>query len=85
MDRIVVIPMGRDDRDSENPVVTGYMCLTDFEYELGNASDGNKVFPSVDNLRHHMRCANVCGIVEVEVRFKRLVQDSIESLNPIKS
>jgi hypothetical protein len=45
----------------------GFMCATDWQYEIGNAADGNKVFPSVRALKEHMTCWEECGIVEVEV------------------
>lgn len=54
--------------------VVGYMCRTDWECELGMASGGNVIFPSVDNIKKHLRCASSCGIVEVEVRFRRIVE-----------
>ena len=52
----------------------GYMCRTDFENELEHASDGNKIFPSVEALKHHLHCVDMCGIVEVEVTLKRVVE-----------
>lgn len=56
--------------------VIGYMCLTDFECELGGASGGNTVYPSVDDLRKRRSCIASCGIVEVEVRARRIVQEA---------
>jgi hypothetical protein len=53
--------------------VTAYLCETDWNHELGHASDGNALYPSVDDLRDHQPCADQCGIVEVEVRLKRVV------------
>lgn len=72
---------------SENPTamhadktgaVIGYMCLTDFEYELGDACGGNPVYPSIEDLRASRRCVDSCGIVEVEVRGRRVVQPAKE-------
>lgn len=54
--------------------VRGFMCKIDFEDELGAACGGNKIFPSVEDLKANKRCAESCGIVEVEVRFVRIVQ-----------
>lgn len=45
----------------------GFMCATDFNHELGHASDGVRVFPSEKALRHHLSCADECGVVEVEI------------------
>lgn len=52
----------------------GYMCLTDFECEIGNASGGNVVYPSVTDLLARRRCARECGVVKVEVRALEIVQ-----------
>jgi hypothetical protein len=54
--------------------VDGYMCKTDWECELGNAYDGNKVFPSIKALKEHYRCVDECGIVKVQVRLLRVVK-----------
>jgi hypothetical protein len=51
----------------------GYMCLIDWEWELGAASGGNRVYPSVEDLLRCHTCADACGVVEVEVRITRLV------------
>lgn len=56
--------------------VIGYMCLTDFECELGAASGGNVVYPSVDDLRANRRCVDGCGIAEVKIIGVRVVQEA---------
>lgn len=56
--------------------VIGYMCLTDFECELGGAIGGNTVYPSAEDLRKRRGCVAECGIVEVEVRARRIVQEA---------
>lgn len=58
----------------------GYMCLTDYEHELGRADGGNKVYPSIENLREHKFCADECGIVEVEVKTRRIVQQPADQM-----
>lgn len=63
--------------DGEDFVI-GYMCLTDFECEIGAACGGNSVYPSVEDIRKHRRCVETCGIVEVEVRARRIVQEPKE-------
>jgi hypothetical protein len=52
----------------------GYMCRTDFEHELGYASGGVRVHPSVEDIKHCRKCVGGCGIVEVEVRLVRIVE-----------
>lgn len=56
--------------------VTGFMDGVEWEYELGHAPDGNKVFPSVENVAggtdHDI---SECGIAQVEVRFVRWVKE----------
>lgn len=67
------MPMGRENKQDD--FVVGYMDLTDFQYELGMASGGNKVFPSIEDCRaNNGGCIEACGIVEVEVRARRIVQ-----------
>lgn len=53
----------------ENGEVKGFMCMIDWQYELGAAADGNKVYPSIKALKEAHSCAEDCGIVEVAVRF----------------
>jgi len=69
----LIIP---DDQDSR-PVVTDlFMCKVDFECELGMAAGGNVVYGSVEELRERRKCVDACGIVEVECREVRVVQES---------
>lgn len=53
----------------------GYMCKVDFDEELGNAAGGNTVYPTIEDLREHRGCVKDCGIVEVEVTLKRVVDE----------
>lgn len=55
--------------------VVGYMCKVDFDCELGGASGGNTVYPSVEDLKRSMGCTDQCGIVEVIVTRSRIVQE----------
>ena len=45
----------------------GYMCKTDFDYELGHAAGGNRIFATVEDLKEWFPCVDECGIVKVEV------------------
>ena len=58
--------------------VVGYMCRIDWNYELGSAIDGNKVYPSVQDLRASHTCADACGIVAVEVRLVCVVVEGTD-------
>lgn len=59
---------------AENSTI-GYMCLVDFEYELGAAMGGNVIYPSEEDCRANRTCVASCGIVEVEVRLRKVVQE----------
>lgn len=59
--------------DSLRAPVNGFMCRTDWEDELGHASDGNKVYPSVEALKRHSPCWEQCGIMEVRVSAERVI------------
>lgn len=64
-----------DDPELPDDIRLGYMCKIDFECELSNASGGNRVFPSVADLKNYHTCVDSCGIVEVEVRMTRVIQE----------
>jgi hypothetical protein len=66
-------PTSMQGHDDNRSIVTGYMCLTDFECELGAAMGGNRVFPSIEDAKLHKPCWPHCGLVEVEVRAVRIV------------
>ena len=55
--------------------VIGYMDRTDFDHELGHASDGNKVYPSVEALKRDRSCVDECGIVMVAVTFVAVIEE----------
>lgn len=55
----------------------GYMDMTDFEDELGVASDGVRVYPSPRSLLRHNPCAKECGIVRVDVVFVGIERDPV--------
>ena len=67
-------PMSWFNEDEDGSGVVGYMCLVDFECEIGAAMGGNKVYPSVEDLKSHSSCVEGCGIVEVRVVGVRVVQ-----------
>lgn len=58
--------------------VVGYMCKTDFVWELGGAAGGNVVYPSVRDLKRQRPCTKECGIVEVRVRLAKIIEEGTE-------
>jgi hypothetical protein len=60
--------------------VPGWMCAIDFSCELGEVSGGNKIYPSLADLRKHHDCLDKCGSQEVVTMskedFKTLVEKS---------
>jgi hypothetical protein len=49
----------------------GYMCATDFAYHLDGDISGSRVFPDKDFVPN--TCKEHCGVVEVEVRLRKVV------------
>jgi hypothetical protein len=64
-------PMFRVNKD--DTFIDCYMDLVDWECELGCASGGNRVYPSIEDLKEHNRCWQGCGIVKVRVQFLEVV------------
>lgn len=62
------------DERADAPVV-GYMCLTDYWHELGAHDKPQRVYSTEEDLREARSCVATCGIAEVEVRLRRVVQD----------
>lgn len=60
--------------------VEGYMCLTDFECELGSALGGNRIFPDLEDLIENKPCVEECGIAKVKVTGIEVIQESDYSL-----
>jgi hypothetical protein len=53
-----------------------YVDGVDYEHEIGEASDGNKIFPSIKALQENNRCWEGCGVVKCELVFKEWVIES---------
>lgn len=64
----------KEDTCEEKITVVGYMCKTAWDYDIGNATEVC-IYSSIDALRKKCRCADSCGIVEVEVKLNKVVQD----------
>ncbi len=70
----IPVPMMRENQEDDFAI--GYMCLVDFECELGGNSFGNHVYPSLEMLeKYSPTCAKHCGVVEVEVRARKLIRE----------
>jgi hypothetical protein len=69
----VVAKMRQKDRTRSR---RGFMCMADFAHELGVRMDppqGVPVFPSEHDCLALRPCSRSCGILEVEVRVRRVV------------
>ena len=56
-------------------MTTMYMCMTDYDHEIGQAAGGTPMYASISDLRECRPCVEDCGIVEVHVSLVRIVQD----------
>lgn len=63
----------------EDGSVIGYMCRTDFECEIGIASGGNVVYASAEDCKRSRRCTPACGIVEVAVTFRKIIEEGTDN------
>lgn len=60
--------------------VTGYICTITHDHELGCDAMGTTIYPSVGALKKNTKCwkkskNRYCGIVEVEITYKRTMQE----------
>ena len=61
-------------REEGTDYVLGYMCLIDFECELGGNADGNHIYPTAEECRKGRKCTKECGVVEVKVEATKIIQ-----------
>jgi hypothetical protein len=47
--------------------VEAFMCTVEFDYELGHALSGNKLYPHAEDLKENHKCWQSCGISKVAV------------------
>jgi len=73
------VAMHRENREDPRSPVIVYMDLTDFKYELGGAPS-NIVYASMEDCQASGECVAHCGIVEIEVRARRIVQQPVKEL-----
>ena len=64
------------DHSDKNGIIVVYMDKVDFDHELGAALGGNEVFPSIEDLKNNKPCTQQCGIVEVEIKLKKVIRES---------
>lgn len=82
MDEPNCVPRCMNAKEEPFHTVIGYMCLIDFECELGAAEDGNRVYPSIASLKKHHVCSAECGIAEVRVTAVRVVLEGTQGMRP---
>lgn len=63
-----------DKLDEIEKTYTVYMDATDFLDEQGNRRGGNQIFATPEAVLKHRKCADDCGVIEVEVSFKGWAQ-----------
>jgi len=65
-----------------------YIDGTDWQYEVGEAADGNSVYPDVKSLQKYRSCWKGCGVVKCKLVFdswiieedrKEMFKDSTKS------
>jgi len=49
------------------PMKHGWMCLTDYRHELGEAAGGVTVYSDFEDLKAHQPCWSSCGVIEVGI------------------
>ncbi len=50
----------------------GWMCLTDYHHELGEAAGGVTIYPDLDDLKANRPCWDQCGVVEVGIVIEKV-------------
>lgn len=62
------------DQVQEDPTKYGYMCQTDWNWELGEARGGTEIYASVEDCKRSRRCVEQCGIVKVKIDLVEVVE-----------
>lgn len=58
-----------DSKENKPREVEVYIDGTDWRYEVGEASDGNTVYPSLESIQHYTQCWKGCGVVKCKLVF----------------
>ena len=54
----------------------GYVCKVAHDNELGLASSGCTVYPTIEDLKENHPCWESCGIVKVRVEFIEVINET---------
>jgi hypothetical protein len=54
MDKDII--WGKETVEGTTQTTEGFMCATDFVYELGCACGGNVIYPSIEDLKENREC-----------------------------
>lgn len=52
---------------------TAYMCAVDFDWELGEAMGGVRLYPSKEDCLANRACVEACGMVKVKVTLDKVI------------
>jgi len=53
-----------------------YMCLVDYNWELGEALGGVVLYPTLKDLQENQKCVDKCGVVRVKIILDKTIQES---------
>ena len=59
----------------------GYMCKVDWDWEIGAALGGNKIYPSLEDLKENHKCWEECGVVKVKVSLEEVVHKGMRGVD----
>jgi len=51
----------------------GYMCKTEFDWEIGETTGIYGIYPSIEELKEKRKCVESCGIIKVTISFVEIV------------
>jgi hypothetical protein len=69
------------------PKFTVFVDGVDYQHELGEVIDGTKVYGTIEDLKERNKCWKSCGIVKLEITFKKWVekQDLFSDIDKVVS
>ena len=54
--------------------VKAYLCQTDWDTDIPMGAQDIKIVTNLKHLKQTRKCVKECGIVEVEIKLKRVVK-----------